>query len=70
MSGKRSLAKGQVWKTKDRHIQIVELEETLIHYKVQKEARVMGRTLKTVPETMLNYLKEHKAQLVAGVSTN
>ena len=66
----RSLAKGQVWRMKDRHIQIVDLGKTLIHYKMQKDARMMGRTLTTIPETMLNYLKEHKAQLVTGDSRN
>ena len=66
----KQLAKGQVWRTKDRQIQIVELGKTLIHYRMQKDTRMMGKTQTTIPETMLNYLKEHKAELVTGDSRN
>jgi len=59
----RVLAIGQIWKAKDKHIQIVELGET-IHYRMQHKSGPMRKTQTTLPETMRDYLKTHDAQLV------
>ena len=64
------LARGQLWRTEGSYIKIVELGKTLIHYKMLRDLKHMRRTQTTVLETMENYLKSHRAQLVTGVSTN
>ncbi len=57
------LVKGQIWKAKDKHIQIVELGE-MIHYRMQHKAGPMRKVQTTLPETMQDYLKAHGALLV------
>ncbi len=59
-----SLAKGQIWKTKDFHVQIVELGNILVHYKIMKDLGQMRRTQMSRIENMEDYLRTNKAQLV------
>jgi hypothetical protein len=68
---RRSLAKGQVWKTCAADIEIVGLGKRLIHYKITKQfglkhvsAQISGI------EAMANYLAANQARLVKGPSTN
>jgi hypothetical protein len=66
-TGKKSLpalAKGQLWKTKDTHIRIVDLGKMLVHYKMLKELHQMRRTQMSRIDTMIGYLKTNRAQLV------
>jgi hypothetical protein len=58
------LAKGQLWKTEDAHIQIVELGKMLVHYKMLRDLRQMRRTQMSRIDTMEGYLKTNRAQLV------
>jgi hypothetical protein len=69
--GRRSLAIGQIWKTRAADIEIVGLGKRLIHYKITKQfglkrvsAQISGI------EAMANYLEANKAQLVKGASAN
>lgn len=68
---KKPLAKGQVWKTGAAAIEIVALGKRFIHYKVAPQFG-LGRVSAQVSgiEAMANYLKTHKAELVAGPSRN
>jgi hypothetical protein len=59
-----ALAKGQVWRTKDRHIRIVELGKMLVHYKMLRDLRQMRRTQMSRIDSMQDYLKTNEAQLV------
>ena len=59
-----ALAKGQLWKTEDAHIRIVELGKMLVHYKMLRDLRQMRRTQMSRIETMQGYLKTNGAQLV------
>jgi len=68
---RRSLAKGQVWKTRAADIEIVGLGKSLIHYKITKQfglkhvsAQISGI------EAMARYLEANQARLVKGPSTN
>ena len=66
-NGKKSapaLAKGQLWKTKKGHIQIVELGKMLVHYKMLRDLRQMRRTQMSRIDSMEGYLKTNRAQLV------
>ena len=70
-NGKKSppaLAKGQLWKTKDSHIRIVELGKMLVHYKMLKDPRQMRRTQMSRVDNMLAYLKTNRAQLVENTA--
>lgn len=58
------LAKGQLWRTKDAHIQIVDRGRMLVHYKILRELGQARRTQMSRVESMESYLKEHKALLV------
>ena len=58
------MAKGQLWKTEDAHIQIVELGKMLVHYKMLRDLRQMRRTQMSRIDTMEGYLKTNRAQLV------
>jgi hypothetical protein len=67
----RSLAKGQVWKTRAANIEIVALGKRLIHYRITRQfgqkrvsAQISGI------EAMANYLETNEARLVKGPSTN
>lgn len=65
-SKKRSapaLTKGQIWKLKDAHIQIVELGRRLVHYKMLRDLGQVRRTQMTSIETMEDYLKKNSARL-------
>ena len=66
-NGKKSspaLAKGQLWRTEDCHIQIVELGKMLVHYKMLRDVRQMRRTQMSRIDSMVAYLKTNRAQLV------
>jgi len=66
-NGKKSipaLAKGQLWRTEQAHIQIVDLGKTLVHYKMLRDVRQMRRTQMSRIDTMEGYLKTNQAQLV------
>ncbi len=65
-----ALANGQVWKTDNAYIQIVELGKRLIDYRMMRELGQTRRIQTSSIETMEKYLKEHEAQLVKGNSRN
>jgi len=59
------LAKGQLWRTEDSYVQIVELGKRLIHYKMPRELKQRAVKTHTVGiETLESYLKTHHARLV------
>ena len=59
------LAKGQLWRTEDAYVQIVELGKRLIHYKMPRELGQRAVRTHTVGiETLESYLKTHRARLV------
>jgi hypothetical protein len=59
-----TLAKGQLWKMKDVHIQIMELGKLLVHYKMLRELGQMRRTQMSRIDSMELYLKTHRARIV------
>ena len=63
-----ALAKGQLWKTEDTHIRIVELGKMLVHYKMLRDVHQMRRTQMSRIDTMKCYLKTYRAQLVESSS--
>ncbi len=64
-SGKGStLAKGQIWKTKDFHVQIVDCGNLLVHYKMLKDLGQMRRVQMSRVDIMENYLRINKARLL------
>jgi hypothetical protein len=60
-----ALAKGQLWKTTDSYLQIVNLENKLIHYKLmQKPAQpAVTRLMRT--DVLAGYLKAKEATLMS-----
>jgi len=61
------LAKGQLWKTNDTYVQIVELGKRLIHYKMPRQLGQRAVKTHTVGiETLESYLKTNQARLVHG----
>jgi hypothetical protein len=59
------LAKGQVWKTDNTYLQIVELGKKLIHYKLMKDPRqpvVMTRLIRI--DALAVYLRATEATLM------
>ena len=64
------LANGQLWKTENAYIQIVELGKRLIDYRMMRELGQVRRIQTSSIETMEKYLKAHEAQLVKGNSRN
>jgi hypothetical protein len=70
-NSRRSLAKGQIWKTRAADIEIVALGKSLIHYRITKQ---FGRKRVSAQisgiEAMANYLVANAARLVKGASTN
>jgi hypothetical protein len=65
--GKKSppaLAKGQLWKTNNGHIRIIELGKMLVHYKMLRDLRQMRRTQMSRIDNMQVYLRTNRAQLV------
>ncbi len=67
----RLLAKGQIWKTRVAHIEIMALSNSFIHYKVTKHlgARLVSAQISGI-EAMEKYLLANAAQLVSGPSNN
>jgi len=63
-----ALQKGQLWRTKDAHIQIVNLGKRLIDYKMLSELGQVRRTQTTALETLEDYLKTNRARLVTDPS--
>jgi hypothetical protein len=59
-----ALAKGQLWRTKQGHIRIVELGKMLVHYKLLRDLRQMRRTQMSRIDSMEVYLKTNRARLV------
>jgi hypothetical protein len=59
-----ALAKGQLWRTEQGHIRIVDLGKMLVHYKMLRELHQMRRTQMSRIDTMVGYLKTNRAQLV------
>ena len=68
---RRSLAKGQVWKTSAADIEIVGLGKRLIHYKITKQfgGKWVSAQISGI-EAMANYLEANEARLVQGHSAN
>jgi hypothetical protein len=65
-----ALANGQLWKTEDAYIQIVELGKRLIDYRMMRQLGQSRRTQTSSIEMMENYLKKNEARLVKGNSRN
>ena len=65
-----ALANGQLWKTDNAYIQIVELGKRLIDYRMMRQLGQARRTQTSTIETMEKYLKTNEAQLVKGNSRN
>jgi hypothetical protein len=65
-----ALANGQVWKTENAYIQIVELGKRLIDYRMMRELGQARRIQTSSIETMENYLKKNEARLIKGNSRN
>jgi len=65
-NGKKStpaLAKGQLWKTEEGHIRIMDLGKMLVHYKMLRDLRQARRTQISRIDSMEAYLKTNRAQL-------
>ena len=65
-----TLAKGQLWKMKDLHIQITELGKILFHYKMLKDLGQVRRTQMSRIDSMELYLKTHRARIVKRTSAD
>ena len=65
-----ALANGQLWKTENAYIQIVELGKRLIDYRMMRQLGQSRRTQTSTIETMEKYLKTNEARLVKGNSRN
>jgi hypothetical protein len=65
-----ALANGQVWKTENAYIQIVELGKRLIDYRMMRQLGQSRRTQTSSIETMENFLRNNEARLVKGNSRN
>jgi hypothetical protein len=59
-----ALAKGQLWRTGQGHIKIMDLGKMLVHYKMLRDLHQMRRTQMSRIDTMEGYLKTNGAQLV------
>ena len=62
------LAKGQLWRTEQGHIRIMDLGKMLVHYKMLRDLHQMRRTQMSRIDTMKCYLKTYGAQLVESSS--
>jgi hypothetical protein len=63
----KPLAKGQVWKIDDTHLEIVEVGKRLAHYRLFKDQKRVPTQLKGIPDIEA-YLKRSGAKLIkAGV---
>jgi hypothetical protein len=65
-----ALASGQLWKTENAYIQIVDLGKRLIDYRMMRELGQARRTQTSSIETMEKYLKTNEGRLVKGNSRN
>lgn len=65
-----ALASGQLWKTENAYIQIVDLGKRLIDYRMMRQLGQSRRTQTSSIETMENYLKTNEARLIKGNSRN
>jgi hypothetical protein len=64
-----TLSKGQLWKTDQAYIHIVELGKTLLHYRMTRSLKQRGViTQMSAIGTMTDYLKSKAARLVKGAS--
>ncbi len=61
------LAKGQIWKTKDLHVQIVELGKILVHYKLLEHPHQMRSPQMSRIEVLTEYLRTNRARLIQAV---
>ncbi len=59
-----ALAKGQIWKTKDLYIQIVELGKILVHYKLLEHLDQIRGTQMSRIEILAEYLRINKGYLL------
>jgi hypothetical protein len=64
-----ALAKGQLWRTQQCHIRIVELGKMLVHYKMLRDLHQMRRTQMSRIDSMVVYLKTNRAELVESSAT-
>ena len=67
----QSLAKGQVWKTRSAHIEIVSLGKNYIHYRISPQlqpSRVSAQI--SGIEAMANYLRANSATLADCSAAN
>ncbi|HXP61480.1 MAG TPA: hypothetical protein VN829_13370 [Dongiaceae bacterium] len=59
------LSKGQLWKTDQAYIRIVELGKTLLHYRMSRSQTQKGvATQMSAIGTMVDYLKSNEARLI------
>lgn len=64
-----ALSKGQLWKTDQAYIHIVELGKTLLHYRMTRSLKQRGViTQMSAIETMADYLKSNEARLVRNAA--
>ncbi len=66
MKGKSTLqplVKGQLWKIKDVHVEIMEVGKTLTHYRLYQNQKRVPISLGGIG-TVQEYLKKNKAVLV------
>ncbi len=68
--GLPALARGQLWKTENAYIQIVDLGKRLIDYRLMRQLGQSRRTQTSTIEMMAQYLKNNEARLVKGNSRN
>jgi hypothetical protein len=62
----QALAKGQIWKTENAYIQIVELGKRLIQYKMMKQqGQKAVKTQMAGIDSLESYLKTNAAKLVS-----
>jgi hypothetical protein len=57
------LAKGQLWKLDDRHIEIVEVGKTLTHYRLFQSQKRVPTSLGGIA-ALQAYLKTNRAKLI------
>jgi hypothetical protein len=60
-----NLARGQVWKTEEHYLQILDVGKTLVHYRRAVRPDTKGTPVKiNSREEILTYLRKHQAVLV------
>ena len=65
-----ALAPGQLWKTENAYIQIVDLGKRLIDYRLMRQLGQSRRTQTSTIEIMEKYLKTNEARLMKGNCRN